>query len=84
MLSGMSVPDKNELLFAKANLNFNEVPNWQKRGTGLYWESYSKEAQNPKTGEVAMATRKRLKRDMELPMKDAYSDFVQDLLEDNR
>ena len=83
-LSGMSVPDKNELLFEKSNLNFNDVPNWQKRGTGLYWESYSKEAINPKTGATAIAQRRRLKRDLDLPMKDAYSDFVRDLLERNR
>ena len=59
-LTGMSVPNKNELLFTKQNLNFSDLPNWQKRGTGLYWETYSKEATNPKTGEKAQAQRRRL------------------------
>lgn len=83
-LSGMSVPDKNELLFKKSNLNFNDVPNWQKRGTGFTWETYSKEAKNPKTGAMAFASRRRLKRDLDLPMKDAYSDFVRQLIEASR
>jgi tRNA(His) 5'-end guanylyltransferase len=30
------VADKNELLFADG-ISFNEVPVWQRRGTGLYW-----------------------------------------------
>lgn len=37
-LSGMSVADKNELLFQHGT-NFNDVPNWQKRGVGLYWNT---------------------------------------------
>lgn len=56
-LAGMAVPDKNELLFEKG-INFNELPDWQKRGIGFYWEEYSKEAFNPKTGEPVRATRK--------------------------
>jgi len=70
-----TVADKNELLFANG-INFNEVPNWQKRGIGLYWEDYTKEGRNKLTGETTKATRKRIKVDMNLPMKDAYSEFV--------
>lgn len=83
-LSGLSVSDKNELLFTKSNRNFNDVPNWQKRGTGLYWEEYLKEAINPKTGAKVEAQRRHLKRDLDLPMKDAYSEFVRELLSANR
>ena len=83
-LSGMSVPDKNELLFKENKQNYNELPNWQKRGTGLYWERYTKAAINPKTGASVEAERRRLKRDLELPMKDAYSDFIRGLLKANR
>ncbi len=75
-LSGLSVPDKNELLFRVAKLNFNDVPNWQKRGAGVYWEEFEKSGTNPKTGEVALSTRRRICRNVELPMKDAYSEFV--------
>jgi tRNA(His) 5'-end guanylyltransferase len=78
-LLGMSVAEKNELLF-EHGLNFNELPNWQKRGIGLYWESYEKSALNPSTGEHVSAIRRRIKRDLELPMKDDYGHFILELL----
>ena len=45
-LRGMSVAAKNELLFQNG-VNFNDLPAWQKRGAGLMWETYRKEAKNP-------------------------------------
>jgi tRNA(His) guanylyltransferase len=78
-LEGMAVADKNELLF-QHGINFNDVPNWQKRGVGLYWETYSKPGFNPKTGQTVMAERRRMKVDYDLPMKDSYSEFVLHLL----
>ena len=74
-LSGMSVADKNELLYS-LGINFNDLPSWQKRGIGLYWESYQRESHNPLTGEATAAVRRRIKRDLELPMKAAYGQFV--------
>jgi tRNA(His) guanylyltransferase len=79
-LDRLSVGDKNELLYQQANINFNDLPSWQKRGIGLYWESYQKEATNPQTGEKVFATRRGIKVDMELSMKDCYSNFVQELV----
>jgi tRNA(His) 5'-end guanylyltransferase len=79
-LSGMSVAEKNELLF-QHGVNFNDLPLWQKRGVGLYWENYNKQSINPLTGEAATAMRRRIKIDMELPMKDAYSDFIREMVE---
>ena len=78
ILSGMSVAQKNELLFQRGT-NFNDVPNWQKRGVGLYWEEYEKQALNPKTGETVSVTRRRIKRDLELPMREEYSAFIRTL-----
>jgi len=78
-LSGISVADKNELLF-KRGVNFNDVPSWQKRGIGIYWEAYEKSATNLKTEEAVTVTRKRLKVDYDLPMKDEYSLFIGSLL----
>lgn len=75
----LPIADKNEYLF-KNGINFNELPNWQKRGMGIYWENYQKEAENPKTGEKVLADRRRLKVDYELPMKDEYSDFISTFL----
>ncbi len=81
-LSGMSIDEKNELLFQRAGINFNDLPQWQKRGTGIYWESYETEGLNPVTEEVAITTRRRLKRDFTLPMKEQYRTFVQALVVD--
>lgn len=78
-LEGMATAAKNELLFARG-VNFNDVPNWQKRGIGLYWEIYGKTAVNPLTGAEVMAERRRIKVDYELPMRNEYSRFVLALL----
>lgn len=74
-----SVAEKNELLFQN-NTNFNDLPLWQKRGTGLYWEEYEKEAVNKLTGEKVAALRRRIKIDYELPMRDEFSNFIRSLL----
>jgi tRNA(His) 5'-end guanylyltransferase len=78
-MSGLSVAQKNELLFQNG-VNFNDLPLWQKRGSGLYWEEYERPAENPVTGEKVTARRRRVRRDLELPMKDDYSAFLRKLL----
>jgi len=78
-LLGLSSADKNELLFGYG-VNFNDLPNWQKRGIGLYWEEYEKTGTNPLTGERTVAVRRRIKRDIDLPMKDQYGQFVLKLI----
>lgn len=79
-MKGLSAGDKNELLFQNG-VNFNDLPLWQKRGCGLYWEEYEREAENPITGEKVTARRRRVRRELELPMKDEYSAFIYQLLE---
>jgi tRNA(His) guanylyltransferase len=78
-LEGVSVAEKNELLF-QHGINFNDLPSWQKRGIGVYWEEYDKPSENPLTGEKVTARRHRLRRDLELPMGDAYSTFMRQFL----
>jgi len=78
-LAGTSTAERNELLFANG-INFNELPSWQKRGIGLYWEQFTKSGLNPVTGESQPAERRRIKRDLNLPMKDAYSEFIRGFL----
>ncbi len=80
-LLGLSIADKNELLFQRG-VNFNHLPSWQKRGIGVIWERYEKEAVNEKTGEPVTANRRRIKRVLDLPMRDEYSDFVAGLIGD--
>jgi tRNA(His) guanylyltransferase len=69
-LRGLSVAGKNELLFENG-INFNDLPAWQKRGSGLYWEEYERPGVNPVTGERVAARRRRIHRDLELPVRDA-------------
>ena len=78
-LRGMSGAAKNEFLFQRG-INFNDLPLWQRRGTGLYWEAFEKGASNPVTGGMVMAERRRIKVDTELPMRDAVGEFVKGLL----
>lgn len=79
-LEKKTVAEKNELLWQNGT-NFNDVPLWQKRGTGLYWEDYEKESVNKLTGESVLAKRRRIKIDYELPMRDEFSSFIKSLLQ---
>ena len=78
-LEGQSVAFKNELLFQNG-INFDKLPSWQKRGIGVYWDTYEKQGFNPKTGKTEIATRRGLKVDMELPLREAYAEFVAQIL----
>jgi tRNA(His) 5'-end guanylyltransferase len=78
-LEGKSVADKNEILF-QTGVSFNEVPLWQRRGTGLYWQCYQREGYNPKRDEKVTTTRRRVKVDQDLPTGEEYAAFVQKLL----
>jgi tRNA(His) guanylyltransferase len=75
----LSIAAKNELLFQNG-INFNDLPNWQKRGIGLYWEIYEKPGLNPKTNESVVTERRRIRADFDLPMKEAYGEFIRGLV----
>jgi tRNA(His) guanylyltransferase len=79
-LDGKSVGFKNELLF-QHGINFNDLPAWQRRGTGLYWENYEKEGYNPIENKTVVTKRRRIKVDSELPMKEAYGEFISRFLD---
>ncbi len=46
----------------------------------MHWEEYEKAGTNPITGESVLATRRRLKIDEELPMKEEYSAYIGELI----
>ena len=79
-LEGKSVGFKNELLF-QHGINFNDLLAWQRRGTGLYWEIYEKEGYNPIEKKAVVTKRRRIKVDEELPMKEAYGEFISRFLD---
>lgn len=76
---GLSVSQKNELLF-QYGINFNDLPNWQKRGVGLYWEEYEKTSIHPVTQQEVSARRRRIRTDLDLPMKTGYDQFVRSFI----
>jgi tRNA(His) guanylyltransferase len=81
-IKGLSTANKNEILFVYG-LNFNEFPNWQKRGIGIYWKDYQKEGFNPKTQETVVVDRRALYVDYDIPMKDDYDAFIQNMMKRN-
>ncbi|MCL2212010.1 MAG: hypothetical protein FWB95_08825 [Treponema sp.] len=78
-IENKSVADKNELLFTNG-LNFNDTPNWQKRGVGLYWKKEESTGFNPKDNTEEKANRNNIYIDYDLPMRDEYSAFISKLI----
>jgi tRNA(His) 5'-end guanylyltransferase len=78
-VKGQSTATKHDLLFANG-INYNNLPAWQKRGVGVYWEEYRKSGLNPVRQEVLETSRRRLTTNLELPLGEPYSEFVQSLL----
>jgi tRNA(His) guanylyltransferase len=74
-LTGKSIAEKNELLF-QSGINYNDLPQWQKRGVGFYYEQVSRSASNQRNGEAVTVNRKFLKTDTELPMNESYDRFL--------
>lgn len=75
-LVGMKNGQKHDLLMA-AQINFNDLPAWQKRGVGIYRVSAVKLGTDPRNEEIVESTRNVLKVDMELPIGEAYGPFIE-------
>ncbi len=80
-LENKAVAFKNELLFSRG-INFDKLPSWQKRGIGVYWEDYTKDGFNPVSGEAETASRRKLKVDFELPIREEYSVMIEALFKE--
>ncbi|GAA4935749.1 tRNA(His) guanylyltransferase Thg1 family protein [Actinoplanes utahensis] len=77
-IEGASTAGKNDLLY-RHGINFNEVPSWQRRGIGLWWETYQRSGHDPIRGIDVTADRRRIHIERSLPMKDTYRDLVEQL-----
>ena len=78
-LLGMSVAAKNELLFQN-DINYNDLPAWQKRGICFYWQTVPKEGVNQQTGEKVVTERQSVKVDFELLWQDEFKYFLLDVV----
>lgn len=75
----LNTSGKNELLF-QYGINFNDLPKWQKRGIGIYWIKKEKESLNPQTDEIVSTIRRELNAEFELPMREDYSTFINNII----
>lgn len=78
-LEGKSIGEKNELLF-QFGINYNDLPAWQKRGIGFFYEEAERISVNPMKNQPVVVSRKQLQVDMELPRNDAYDLLIEKLL----
>lgn len=78
-LEGRSTAEKNELIF-QSGTNFNDVPAWQRRGIGLWWETYERGGFDPVREVAVTAMRRRVRVERELPMKEDYRQLIGGLL----
>lgn len=79
-VKGLSLAGKNELLF-QHGINFNDLPAWQKRGSGLVWETYEKVGLDPRSNQTTTSLRRRIRRELELPIKEAYTAWLSALFD---
>lgn len=78
-IEGKSIAFKNELLFENG-INFNELPSWQKRGIGLYWNMVERKGYNPIKKVEEIALRKEIKINLGLPMREEYNKFIDEII----
>jgi tRNA(His) guanylyltransferase len=68
----LSKAEKNDLLHQQG-VNFGKLPNWQKRGVGLWWEMHEKTGLNPKTGQKTKTLRRGLRIEQDLQVGEEYA-----------
>ncbi len=73
---GLSVAQKRVLLQENFDVDFDSLPSWQKFGTAMYWEAYTKESTNPKSESSVAASRRRIKVDSDLEFVSDHSKFL--------
>lgn len=76
----LTIAAKNEILL-QHGINFNDVPAWQRRGTGLHWQHTEKAGYDPVHQCATVTTRRRPLADEDLPMKDAYASYLQAIID---
>ena len=62
-------------------IDFDQVPLWQRRGIGIYYEDYLKDSVNGITGEPVRVMRRRFVENRELPTKEEYKNLITSIIE---
>lgn len=74
-LERSTIAEKNDLLY-QHGINFDELPAWQRRGLGLWWENYGRSGYDPVRRIPVTATRRRVRTERDLPMRDDYRELI--------
>ena len=73
---------KKEFLIDKG-IDFDEVPVWQRYGTGVFYRTVEREGFNPIKNEKVLAIRRELFTDYEIPHGDEYRKYVVEFLKED-
>jgi tRNA(His) guanylyltransferase len=73
-------PDEKRAFLAGRGVDYDTLPAWQRRGTGLVWESVEREAIDPRSGAAVVASRRRVTEVAELPAGADYARMIEDLV----
>lgn len=79
-LVGLSSPEKHDLLFSHG-VNFNNVPEWQRRGVGAWWEQAVRPPATTHPN-AKPAARRELQTDLQLPIGEAYDELIRARIRD--
>ncbi|VXB84372.1 tRNA(His)-5'-guanylyltransferase [Flavobacterium sp. 9AF] len=74
-IENLSIANKNDLLFQNG-INYNDLPSWQKRGVGIYFENVQKTGINPRDNTEIMFNRKEVVIINDLPIREVYREFL--------
>jgi tRNA(His) 5'-end guanylyltransferase len=77
---GFKVQNK---ILSELGIEFDEVPNWQRYGTGIYYRNIVREGFNPIKNEKVLAKRRELFVDYDIPYGDEYRKYVLEFLKED-
>ena len=66
LIKGKSIEEKKQLL-KQYEIDFDSLPQWQRKGVNVTWVEVEKDGWNPVTQKATTATRKELRHDLNLP-----------------
>ncbi|MEV6773346.1 tRNA(His) guanylyltransferase Thg1 family protein [Nocardia sp. NPDC051030] len=74
-MSGITNADKRDIIAAHGT-PFDELPLWQRRGVGIWYESFEKTGYDPKSQRQVTAIRRRLRHESALSSGADYRDLI--------
>jgi tRNA(His) guanylyltransferase len=78
IFNGLQATGKNKLLFQQGVI-YNDLPNWQKRDMDINFEELEREGWNPRSEALVITQRRRLRLDIDPPVKNEYGRLIKSL-----